>query len=135
MSNLNELMRYCLFGDKGRSNVDRIGLSVGECEIISVAGSAYYAYNATFAHRNVCFLPPPSSPPSTTHKVYCKKMSSLDFLKASGTVVVSDSGDFECKSQHCSPKKQINLFKPSCSNRCVQTASMHFSCDVAIDVY
>lgn len=43
-------------------------------------------------------LPFPQPPPSSDLRVLPLKMStSLDYLKATGTVVVSDSGDFESK--------------------------------------
>lgn len=42
--------------------------------------------------------PFPQPPPSTYPRISPLDMStSLDHLKATGTVVVSDSGDFECK--------------------------------------
>ena len=63
--------------------------------------------------------PPPfhQPPPSPYLQILPLKMTtSLDYLKATGTVVVSDSGDFECKL--VSRFRHFSLFLSLIINRC-----------------
>ena len=52
---------------------------------------------STFNSGSVGSSPPPTSAPGTTTTPTTIMTTALDALKQTGTVVVSDSGDFECE--------------------------------------